>query len=134
MYACMLKYAANCSCHSVTTDCVGILQASYRQPTSYSLSHTMLQQRPFSLASEYPSCSVLTKDWLHIPYNCVFANDCRESVTSQTQSQLYLVVNLVENNRLHRIVVLSIWQCYCIIKSAAAEYASMNPQSLCGSN
>jgi hypothetical protein len=36
-------------------------------------------------------------------------------------------MNLVENNPLGRVVSLSIWQSYCIIKSAAAAYASMNP-------
>jgi len=35
-------------------------------------------------------------------------------------------MNLVGNNTLGRIVVLSIWQCYCITKSAASAYASMN--------
>jgi len=36
-------------------------------------------------------------------------------------------MNLVGNITLGRIVVLSIWHCYCIIKSAASAYASMNP-------
>jgi hypothetical protein len=34
-------------------------------------------------------------------------------------------MNLVENNPLGRVIALSIWQSYCIIKSAAAAYASM---------
>jgi hypothetical protein len=38
-------------------------------------------------------------------------------------------MNLVENNPLGRVVALSIWQSYCIIKSAAAAYASMILQS-----
>jgi len=43
-------------------------------------------------------------------------------------------MNLVENNTLSRCIPHSIWQCYCIIKSAAAAYASMNPLSLSLSN
>jgi len=35
-------------------------------------------------------------------------------------------MNLVGDTTLGRIVVLSIWQCNCIIKSAASAYASMN--------
>jgi hypothetical protein len=35
-------------------------------------------------------------------------------------------MNLVENDPLGRVVALSIWQSHCIIKSAAAVYASMN--------
>jgi hypothetical protein len=35
-------------------------------------------------------------------------------------------MNLVENNPLGRVVTLSIWQSYCIIKAAAAAYALMN--------
>jgi hypothetical protein len=38
-------------------------------------------------------------------------------------------MNLAENNPLGSIVALSIWQSHCIIKSAAAVYASMNPLS-----
>jgi len=30
---------------------------------------------------------------------------------------------VVENNTLGRVVALSIWHCYCFIKSAAAAYA-----------
>jgi hypothetical protein len=40
---------------------------------------------------------------------------------------LSLEMDLVENEPLGRVVALSIWQSYCIIKSAAAAYASMNP-------
>jgi hypothetical protein len=43
-------------------------------------------------------------------------------------------INLVENNTLGWVVALSIWQCYCIIKSAAAVNASMNLLSLNLSN
>jgi hypothetical protein len=35
-------------------------------------------------------------------------------------------MNLVENNPLGRVVALSIWESYCVIKSAAAAFASMN--------
>jgi hypothetical protein len=38
-------------------------------------------------------------------------------------------MNLVENNPLGRVTALSIWQGYCIIKSAATAYTSMNPLS-----
>jgi hypothetical protein len=46
-----------------------------------------------------------------------------------SHSSIWLM-NLVKNNTLGRIVALSIWQCYCIIKSPAAVHASMNPPSL----
>jgi len=39
-------------------------------------------------------------------------------------------MNLVKNNTLVRIVVLSIWLCYCFIKSAAAVYASITSLSV----
>jgi hypothetical protein len=38
-------------------------------------------------------------------------------------------MNLVENDLLGRVVAHSIWKSHCIIKSAAAAYASMNPLS-----
>jgi hypothetical protein len=38
-------------------------------------------------------------------------------------------MNLVENNPLGRGIALLIWQSYCIINSAAAAYALMNPLS-----
>jgi len=40
-----------CSCHTITSQCVGMLQASYQQPISSSLSYTMLRLRLFSMAS-----------------------------------------------------------------------------------
>jgi hypothetical protein len=36
-------------------------------------------------------------------------------------------MNLGENDPLGRVVGLLIWQSHCVIKSAAAVYASMNP-------
>jgi hypothetical protein len=38
-------------------------------------------------------------------------------------------MNLVKNVPLGKVVALSIWQSHCIIKLAAAAYASMNPLS-----